>query len=101
MFARDAVLRENEGAASKEAAEDDSKAKKKCRKRVAVLGVDVNEKAVEHAKETMRRHGLRVVGDDEEEEKEDFDEGDCQIVAVLIEIFSGDMLEDDRFTAAG
>ena len=78
--------------------EDDSKTKKKCRRVWRFLGVDVNEKAVEHAKETMRRHGLRVVGDDEEEEKEDFDEDDSSISSrYSIEIFRGDMLEDDRF----
>ena len=77
--------------------EDDSKTKKKCRRVWRFLGVDVNEKAVEHAKETMRRHGLRVVGDDEEEEKEDFDEDDSSSSRYSIEIFRGDMLEDDRF----
>lgn len=78
--------------------EDDSKkTKKKCRRVWRFIGVDVNEKAVEHAKETMRRHGLRVVGDDEEEEKEDFDEDDSSSSRYSIEIFRGDMLEDDRF----
>lgn len=78
--------------------EDDSKTKKKCRRVWRFLGVDVNEKAVEHAKETMRRHGLRVVGDDVDEEKEDFDEDDSSISSrYSIEIFRGDMLEDDRF----
>ena len=77
--------------------EDESKTKKKCRRVWRFLGVDVNEKAVEHAKETMRRHGLRVVGDDEEEEKEDFDEDDSSSSRYSIEIFRGDMLEDDRF----
>ena len=76
--------------------EDDSKTKKKCRRVWRFLGVDVNEKAVEHAKETMRRHGLRVVGDDVDEEKEDFDE-DSSSSRYSIEIFRGDMLEDDRF----
>ena len=71
--------------------EDDSKTKKKCRRVWRFLGVDVNEKAVEHAKETMRRHGLRVVGDDEEEEKEDFDEDDSSSSRYSIEIFHGDM----------
>ena len=78
--------------------EDDSKTKKKCRRVWRFIGVDVNEKAVEHAKETMRRHGLRVVGDDVDEEKEDFDEDDSSISSrYSIEIFRGDMLEDDRF----
>ena len=77
--------------------EDDSKTKKKCRRVWRFLGVDVNEKAVEHAKETMRRHGLRVVGDDVDEEKEDFDEDDSSSSRYSIEIFHGDMLEDDRF----
>ena len=78
--------------------EDDSKTKKKCRRVWRFLGVDVNEKAVEHAKETMRRHGLQVVGDDVDEEKEDFDEDDSSISSrYSIEIFRGDMLEDDRF----
>jgi len=80
----------------------DEKTKKKYRRRLKrrtwrFIGVDVNEKAVEHAKETMRRHGLRVVGDDEEEEKEDFDEDDSSSSRYSIEIFRGDMLEDDRF----
>lgn len=77
--------------------EDDSKTKKKCRRVWRFIGVDVNEKAVEHAKETMRRHGLRVVGDDVDEEKEDFDEDDSSSSRYSIEIFHGDMLEDDRF----
>jgi len=80
----------------------DEKTKKKYRRRLKrrtwrFIGVDVNEKAVEHAKETMRRHGLRVVGDDEEEEeKEDFEDDDSSS-RYSIEIFRGDMLEDDRF----
>ena len=65
--------------------------------RVAVSRVDVNEKAVEHAKETMRRHGLRVVGDDEEEEKEDLMKATRPPPRYSIEIHDGDMLEDDRF----
>ena len=75
-----------------------SKTKKKCRRVWRFIGVDVNEKAVEHAKETMQRHGWRVVGDDVDEEKEDFDEDDSSISSrYSIEIFRGDMLEDDRF----
>jgi len=80
----------------------DEKTKKKYRRRLKrrtwrFIGVDVNEKAVEHAKETMRRHGLRVVGDEEEEEeKEDFEDDDSSS-RYSIEIFRGDMLEDDRF----
>ena len=71
-----------------------SKTKKQSRRVWKFIGVDVNEKAVEHAKETMRRHGMRVVGDDVDEEKEDLDEDDFRY---SIEIFAGDMLEDDRF----
>jgi release factor glutamine methyltransferase len=56
------------------------------------IGVDVNEKAVEHAKETMRGHGLRVVGDDDVARG-----GGEASTSCSIEIFRGDMLEDDRF----
>ena len=55
--------------------------------------MDVNGTAVEHAKETMRNHGMKVVGDDENEDGRE----DVASSPVSIEIFRGDMLEDDRF----
>ena len=66
------------------------------------IGVDVNEKAVEHAKETMRGHGLRVVGDDDDDDDDDIARGGGEASTsssktCSIEIFRGDMLEDDRF----
>ena len=83
--------------------EDDSKTKKKCRRVWRFLGVDVNEKAVEHAKETMRGHGLRVVGDDDVNDDNVARGGGggetstSSSKTCSIEIFRGDMLEDDRF----
>ena len=68
------------------------------------IGVDVNEKAVEHAKETMRGHGLRVVGDDDVNDDNVARGGgggepstSSSKTPCSIEIFRGDMLEDDRF----
>jgi methylase of polypeptide subunit release factors len=66
------------------------------------IGVDVNEKAVEHAKETMRGHGLRVVGDDDDDDDDNVARGGGEASTsssktCSIEIFRGDMLEDDRF----
>ncbi len=64
------------------------------RKKWRFIGVDVNGTAVEHAKETMRNHGMKVVGDDDDE---DGRREDASSSPVSIEIFRGDMLEDDRF----
>ena len=66
----------------------------KRRKKWRFIGVDVNGTAVEHAKETMRNHGMKVVGDDDDE---DGRREDAASSPVSIEIFRGDMLEDDRF----
>ena len=66
----------------------------KRRKKWRFIGVDVNGTAVEHAKETMRNHGMKVVGDDDDE---DGRREDAAASPVSIEIFRGDMLEDDRF----
>ncbi len=66
----------------------------KRRKKWRFIGVDVNGTAVEHAKETMRNHGMKVVGDDDDE---DGRREDASSSPVSIEIFRGDMLEDDRF----
>ena len=63
------------------------------RKKWRFIGVDVNGTAVEHAKETMRNHGMKVVGDDDNEDGRE----DVASSPVSIEIFRGDMLEDDRF----
>ena len=63
------------------------------RKKWRFIGVDVNGTAVEHAKETMRNHGMKVVGDDDNEDGRE----DVASSPVSIEIFCGDMLEDDRF----
>ncbi len=65
----------------------------KRRKKWRFIGVDVNGTAVEHAKETMRNHGMKVVGDDDNEDGRE----DVASSPVSIEIFRGDMLEDDRF----
>ena len=66
----------------------------KRRKKWRFIGVDVNGTAVEHAKETMWNHGMKVVGDDDDE---DGRREDAASSPVSIEIFRGDMLEDDRF----
>jgi len=86
--------------------EDEDEDERECRQRKdewRFIGVDVNEKAVEHAKETMRGHGLRVVGDDDDDDDNVARRGGggeastSSSKTCSIEIFRGDMLEDDRF----
>jgi methylase of polypeptide subunit release factors len=101
-------VREEEEEELKRNNEDNNEDERECRQRKEdewrFIGVDVNEKAVEHAKETMRGHGLRVVGDDDDDDDDNVARGGgggeastSSSKTCSIEIFRGDMLEDDRF----